>query len=1275
MRRSVRVLVTLGLAMLVTGALPAAPAGCLMRVNDVSGFTGSWPLVGGLPLPQGAVRDPAQVRVCDARGREIPAQVDTAATYRDGSLRWALISLMAPPQGTVRAEYGPGVRRAAVQGLRITRDGGQVRVSTGAADFTLDGGNLLLQSAELTGADRVPLWGPGEHYAYLVDNQGRTARCAGPQAGVEITTLKDGPLRAVLRTEGWYVTDTGERLARGIARLSFFAGSPMVQISHSLIFTEDTNRLWLKDYGIEVPVRGGTRAVFDTSQAYDATTQAVALPDGASASLLQDDYPHFAETGSHFSLTVRDGQTAREVATGAACGEWCDLASDRVDVTVAVRDLAEQFPKELEARAQGIRVHLWPERSGRELDFRAATLVKNYWQSWAALAPGGAEALAKTASNAQGASKTHELWLMPHRGTPEVPAIARQCHAACQPPLLQADPTTLCASGALTWPVHPYDPQRFPAEEAMISDFFDRLTLPYKVFPMTGLIAWGCQPYLDFTRRDGKWYAVFYRLSQLVDYGMRRHVWTLYARSGDRRYYDYAARFDRFAADWEIAHVTAGQKIKGGFAVGDIHKPLYWGTSSLVLNTDISGHDIVNWLLEYYLTGDERALEATREFGEAVKQTWDLKAARAGYCPFVITRVLTALYTREWDESFHAMARDLAHQIIDPQSPNYLTNEMAYGALYKVDRNAAALYDYWWATGDDLARQAFLKAMDYQYRFNRIPPAIEYQNGGAYLLTIAYQWTGRPEYAAAVQQLVRGGLAAEGKPLAEELTGDPRLSERLPYRGVHLNMHTTLGLPTALALLAGLDKPPPSFPILVKSFQSDDATAIFAKPAGQAVTLGVYVQTTQAGEVGVQVLGPDGAPVAAEVKTEERIASYAPSQFRHFSLRVTVPAAAPAGLYQVVPGPTEEFVVQDASVPQVSLACPSGAWLGGGGLAAGMPLYFRVPPGQQSVDLLVGRPVTVRRPDGSVALEPTNEGIGRVSLPVQGAAGAWSVHSPWPAHVELLNLDPVVAYGDPARLIQSAAPPLRRPEPILPSPQETFVPGVMSQAVQLAGDRTLSFPAGERLADGSTRHLPTTEGTIELWFRPNWSSSELAFRDGQLLQRDFLRAGAINFYYRYGQGPVRDNLYSYVDLLTRGKLGAPGRETDGLIGGHARHFMQKAQWVHLAATWQLQQGKRGTEGSFAVFVNGEKMEPTWNYPRSLTGRDPYRLQEVAARIVLGACDGCLDELRVSRVRRYEGDFTPSRQPFAPDAQTAALFHFDGSLNGLSGAEGAVIAAQ
>jgi len=38
--------------------------------------------------------------------------------------------------------------------------------------------------------------------------------------------------------------------------------------------------------------------------------------------------------------------------------------------------------------------------------------------------------------------------------------------------------------------------------------------------------------------------------------------------------------------------------------------------------------------------------------------------------------------------------------------------------------------------------------------------------------------------------------------------------------------------------------------------------------------------------------------------------------------------------------------------------------------------------------------------------------------------------------------------------------------------------------------------------------------------------------------------------------------------------------------------------------------------------------------------------------------GYLDEVRLSTVLRYSGNFTPPSQPFTPDAHTAALYHFD-----------------
>lgn len=1250
---------------------------CPLHVSDLSGVEAPWPLVGGVAIPQGHAQGPENVRVLDAAGNPVEAQIDIATTYRDGSARWALVSMMAPVDGEYVAEIGPDVAAASVQGgISLSPIDGGYRVDTGAAVFTVTQSALVPHSAEIAG--RV-LFAPGEAVAYAADNRERRAVAAGPAAGIEVSVLREGPIRTILRTEGDYVLDDGTRIARGICIMEFFAGSAMVKMTHSFILTENTNELWFRDYGITVPVgaQGDAVATFDTDRAFDETVRRVPLAAGDSAAITQVEFPHFGERDSLFELFLFRGNRGELLESGEACGEWADLARGDLGLTVAVKDFAEQFPKGYSATHEALTVHLWPERSGREMDFRAETLVRDYWRSWADQAPGGAEALAAIPSNAQAARKTHQLWLMPRVGNLDVTQTARRAHAVTEPVLLQCDPEFLCDSGALPWPLQPKDTGQFPEEEALISDFWERTTFGYRVFPMTGFIAWGMNPYLQYRRdSEGRWQAGFYRLSQMVDYGLRRHVWTLYARSGERRYYDYGSRFNTFAGDWEMQHLDVeGEdgltKMRGAFSYGDIHKPFYWGTETwrytyFLLRSGISGHDSMNWLLEYYMTGNEHALETAQQYGDAFKRHWDLQETVDGSAPFIILRVITALYTHDWDAQLGEMARELAHRLMLPENPNGLYEDMPYGPLYKVDRNAAATYDYWWATGDELAREVFLQALDYEYRFNRIPSPIEYQNGKAFLYTLAYNMTGREVYRQIAAQLVRSALNVEGERLAEEIGDtDPHELDGLPFRGPHLNMHPTLGIPTALTLLAQAEQPIAPYPLLVKAFNAERARGVFNKPANEPLTLQVYLRTMRTGEIEPEVFGPDERPVECAIQSEERIPSYSPSQFRHFSYRIEVPAGAPAGTYTLGVGGPEEFIVQEADTEQVALACPNGFWLGAGGSSAGERMYFNVPEGTATLELFLGRPLTLFAPDGSVALEASEDNIGDISVPVEGRTGAWSVICAHPAHIKLRNVPPMAAYASPERLLSGTVSLPAMPVPELPSPEERFVEGVVGQALQLASDETLQFPRGAPVEDGGYEHFPAEEGTIELWFRPNRASNEIAFRHRQLHRLNFVAGGAISFLYRYGQGPVEHNLYSYVDLLTLGDLNGD----TGHIGGHARHFWQRGEWVHLAATWRIFEGNRGTEGEFDVYIDGQRMEPTWNYPRSLTGRTSYVLNEVAEQIRIGGFDGTIDELRISNIRRYEEDFQPPRASFAPDANTLALFSFDGNTEGVSGVTG------
>lgn len=930
--RRLLVLCSVLLALLPGIGGSAAENRFVLQVNDVSGLDEPWPLVGGLPFPEGALRDASLIRIT-RDGREVPAQVDVTATWRDGSIRWALAGFMGSPQGSYEVEFGPGVsRRRPATPLRVEHGwSGQVRIDTGAATYEFASGQLLPNRVALGGV--AVFDGAGEG-AYLVDNQGRRSRVSGPRADVTSEVVKEGSGRFVLRREGWYVTDSGERVARARAWFYFMAGSPAVRITHSLILTEDTNRLWVRDYGLELatPVRAEevAFALNEPSELERASTRHPAhgreatpeeilamseiysrippggaqrftvKPGGDEVFLLQDQYAHFLERDFRAVIGRASSASSGSGVYGAGpellkefeqAGDWADARYADHGLTVVVPWLAQQFPKEIAFGPGGVRVALWSNRSGRELDFRAATLAKDYWQTWAQYYRSrqrSGEAAAKLAgepSNAQCAARTQDVWLLPRALRDSENLIHARAAAAARPPLLQADPAWLCASEAIGWPMHSRDERQFPEEEAMLEKVWHSLMARYAQLRMTGFIAWGAPPHI-------RGYSDMFRVSALVDYGLRRHIWGLYARSGDRRYYEFASRLNRFGGDWNLAHWTAGEKFKGGF-VGEkqLHdfwsRPIYWGSMTQVNpiggNT---GHDIANWLREYHLTGDEYALELTRLHGEALKEHWpQAKRSQDRYDGIhMVLRVMSDLYAREWDEDFRRMAQEVAQFAIDLNSPNGINDAIRFGALYKVDRNAISLYFYHRETGDPRARESLLKAMDYEHRFDRISSDVfSGQNYSMFLYSIAYRWTRNPAYLGLLNRLLEAHRRGPDRPV-----------------NITMQINPTMGMPAALAVMAE-----PNLPVVppVPLLSAEGGPIVFRKPEGRAVKLSAFVKT----------LNEEVRPKAAatlrqrgslplrnlEVRAEQMMATAYEGRrdLTKWHLSVAVPAEAPAGEY------------------------------------------------------------------------------------------------------------------------------------------------------------------------------------------------------------------------------------------------------------------------------------------------------------------------------------------------------------------------------------------
>jgi hypothetical protein len=135
-----------------------------------------------------------------------------------------------------------------------------------------------------------------------------------------------------------------------------------------------------------------------------------------------------------------------------------------------------------------------------------------------------------------------------------------------------------------------------------------------------------------------------------------------------------------------------------------------------------------------------------------------------------------------------------------------------------------------------------------------------------------------------------------------------------------------------------------------------------------------------------------------------------------------------------------------------------------------------------------------------------------------------------------------------------------------------------------------------------------------------------------------------------------------------------GTQGDTLCGNA---MVADGRWRHIAIT------RRASDGLVRIFVDGaldfEGLSPTGDLSyrdgrtTSEPDQDPYLVLGARKSDSGEAYSGWMDELRLSSVIRYDGPFSPPAAPFAADAATLALYHFNeghGNLIGdSSGASG------
>ncbi len=118
-----------------------------------------------------------------------------------------------------------------------------------------------------------------------------------------------------------------------------------------------------------------------------------------------------------------------------------------------------------------------------------------------------------------------------------------------------------------------------------------------RIFPASGYQFYGHYPYVaqGWEIRGGRRYPVWHRLSRQLEYDLRRSVWILWARGGDRKFFDFARRNTRHCGDFLFSNADRPEKPIGWTIQGPFHSPFSWGQWGTPWRFPVQGHRPPAW--------------------------------------------------------------------------------------------------------------------------------------------------------------------------------------------------------------------------------------------------------------------------------------------------------------------------------------------------------------------------------------------------------------------------------------------------------------------------------------------------------------------------------------------------------------------------------------------------------------------------------------------------------------------------------------------------------
>jgi hypothetical protein len=716
-----------------------------IRVQPNPRAAGDQPLTCGVPMPRGVAMTAEHFRLLGPKGNtEVPLQAKVVARWSPrGYAKWLLLDLpgRVDPESVTEylLQYGPDVKRSPVSDpIAISKADGLITIDTGPLRFAVkEKGFSFLDSVRLNG---VRLIRGGQ--VTLTDEHGNTYAASQDESS-SVTIEESGPIRAVIAAKGWFVRE-GKKLGQYVVRIYAYRGRPYLRVFHTFVITEPTEKLRYRNIAIACDLTESGQRSFGMTEGEPMLTSS------RSAYLVQESHDRGRFVGAE------GGKTEHFTGTRRSAG-WVDTGR----VMVAVRDLWQNFPKELEIDDESLRVHLWPRHPAPVRHPREKVTAKDIHMLWFAHEgellnfsipedyatflkdddPNTREfyyipsTIKNHSDDALGIAKTHEmLWLF-HDPDEDVSgrAAAFQEDPGCLPA-----PEWMAETRALGW-IHPVDRTQFPEVETALERHFDYLMRQQQYLHDYGM--W------NFGDRHSNWHSAEKRVRvnrtwANHHHGSPRTYWLQYMRTGAPKYLAAARRQARHLMDIDTCHYSTPEYEAKGYPVGKIPGALcdykglvHWHSGNRLYDYN----NLTDYLFyNYYLTGYRRAVDVAQETTDSVARIFrGTNTGRGGEGPLAS---LSFLYQATWDARLLPRIYAYARTLMDSQTRE--GHELGAGAFAGWAGYAPWLPRYLSLTRDPAAEACLERWCDWLAAYGF------YGSGGAmwHDLTEGYRRFGKHEY-------------------------------------------------------------------------------------------------------------------------------------------------------------------------------------------------------------------------------------------------------------------------------------------------------------------------------------------------------------------------------------------------------------------------------------------------------------------------------------------------------------------------------------------------